>query len=72
MLKHCGGSSRTMRWLKSNIAMVKIKHCDGSNRASQCFFYRFIICQKNGLACYRVTFLVNFWCITEILCNFAA
>ena len=61
-----------MRWFKLNNAMVQIKHCDVSNRASQCFFLSFHDMSKNGLTCYRVTFLVNFWCITEILCNFAA
>ena len=57
MQKQCDGSNQTLRWFKWSIAM---------------FFCLFIICQKNGLTCYRVTFLVNFWCITEILCNFAA
>lgn len=53
-----------MRWFKSNIAMVQIEHRN--------VFLSFHNMSKNGLACYRVTFLVNFWCITEILCNFAA
>lgn len=53
-----------MRWFKSNIAMVQIEHRN--------VFLSFHKMSKNGLTCYRVTFLVNFWCITEILCNFAA
>lgn len=57
MQKHCDGSNQTLRWLKWSIAM---------------FFLSFNNMSKNGLTCYRVTFLVNFWCITEILCNFAA
>lgn len=57
MQKHCDGSNQTLRCFKWSIAM---------------FFLSFNNMSKNGLTCYRVTFLVNFWCITEILCNFAA
>ena len=28
---------KTQRWFKPFIAMVKTKHCDGSNQSSQCF-----------------------------------
>lgn len=62
MQKHCDVSSLTMRWFKSNIAMFQIEHRN--------VFLSFHDMSKNGLTCYRVTFLVNFWCITEILRNF--
>ena len=43
-----------------NNAMVQIKHCDGSNRASQCFFCLFIICQKTVLRATVLHFLSIF------------